>query len=79
MGVGILITDKVDFKTKSTGTSLVVQWLRLHESTAGGVGSIPGWGTKISHATQCGQKTKQNTKTNPKSTIKDKKGHYIMI
>ena len=34
------------------GTSLVVQWLRLHASTAGGTGSIPGGGTKIPHATQ---------------------------
>ena len=33
-------------------TSLVVQWLRLCPSTAGGTGSIPGWGTKIPHATQ---------------------------
>ena len=28
----------------------MVQWLRLRASNAGGVGSIPGWGTKISHA-----------------------------
>ena len=27
--------------------SLVVQRLRLHAPTAGGMGSIPGWGTKI--------------------------------
>ena len=27
------------------GTSLVVQWLRLHASTSRGPGSIPGWGT----------------------------------
>ena len=25
----------------------MVQWLRLHTSTAGGTGLIPGWGTKI--------------------------------
>ena len=25
-------------------------------SSAGGMGSIPGWGTKIPHASQCGQK-----------------------
>ena len=31
------------------GTSLVVQWLRLHASTAGGTGSIPGLGTKTLH------------------------------
>ena len=28
---------------------MVVQWLRLRVSTAGGVGSIPGQGTKIPH------------------------------
>ena len=41
------------------GTSLVVQWLRLHTPNAGGPGSIPGQGTrshmhavtKSSHAT----------------------------
>ena len=36
-------------------TSLVVQWLRLHASNAGGVGLIPGRGTKIPHATQCSE------------------------
>ena len=42
-------------------TSLGVQWLRLHGSTAGGVGmgSLPGWGTKISPAAQHGQKKKR--------------------
>lgn len=34
---------------KRTETFLVVQWLRLRTSTAGGVGVIPGWGTKLSH------------------------------
>jgi len=28
-------------------------------SSAGGVGSIPGQGTKIPHASQCGQKKKK--------------------
>ena len=37
-------------------TSLVVQWLRLQASTAGGVGSIPGQETKIPHAAQSSQK-----------------------
>ena len=32
---------------KNLGTSLVVQWLRLHASSAEGAGSIPGQGTKI--------------------------------
>ena len=35
-----------------TGSSLVVQWLRLHTSTARGKSSIPGWRTKIQHAMQ---------------------------
>ena len=34
-----------------TGTSLVVQWLRLHAPNAGGPGSIPGRGTKVPHTT----------------------------
>ena len=47
-----------------TGTSLVVQWLRLHASNAGGMGSIPGQGTKIPQAMQCGQKIKERKKEN---------------
>ena len=35
------------------GTSMVVQWLRLHASSAGwGTGSILGQGTKSPHAVQ---------------------------
>ena len=41
-------------KTKRR-TSLAVQWLRLHASTAGGTGWIPGWRTKIPHATRHSQ------------------------
>ena len=37
---------------RGQGTSLVVQWLRLCATTAGGMGSIPDWETKILHATQ---------------------------
>ena len=36
-------------KDDRLGTSLVVQWLGLWVSTAGGVVLIPGWGTKILH------------------------------
>ena len=32
--------------------SLVVHWLKLHASKAKTTGLIPGWGTKIPHATQ---------------------------
>ena len=30
-------------KKANNWTSLMVKWLRRHASTAGGVGSIPGW------------------------------------
>ena len=40
------------FKKQTSGTSLVVQWLELHTSTAGGMGSIPGQGTKILQVAQ---------------------------
>ena len=40
----------------------MVQWLRLHASTAGGTGSIPGWGTKIPHAAQCGKREREGKK-----------------
>ena len=44
------------------GTSLEVQWLRLHASTAGFTGLIPDQGSKIPHAMQCGQKKKKKDK-----------------
>ena len=34
-------------KESASEDSLVVQWLGLHASTAGGMGSIPGQGIKI--------------------------------
>ena len=34
----------------------MVQWLRLHISSAGDVSSIPGQGTRIPHAGPCGGK-----------------------
>ena len=41
-------------------TSLAVQWLRLHASSAGEAGSIIGWGTKIPRATRQSQKKKKH-------------------
>ena len=52
------ISMEVPQKIKKNGSSLAVQLLRLCASTAGGVGSIPGRGTKILHAKKCGQKIK---------------------
>ena len=42
---------KMKFKEVKEGTSLVVQWLRLHDPNAGGPGLIPGQGTR-SHILQ---------------------------
>ena len=44
-------------------TSLVVQWLRLRASTAGGTGSIPHWGRFMGHAVWCNQKKKKEKKS----------------
>ena len=46
------------------GTSLAVRWLRLCASTAGATDLILGWGTKIPHATRCGQKKKKKRNMN---------------
>ena len=46
----------------SLRTSLVVQWLELCASSAGGLSSILGWGTKIPQAVRCGQKKKKRFK-----------------
>ena len=37
----------------------MIQWLRLLTPSAGGLGSIPGWGIKIPHAKQWDQKKKK--------------------
>ena len=49
-------------KTNEQGISPVVQWLRLHASNAGGMGSSPRQGTNIPHASQHGQKLNKNKK-----------------
>ena len=38
--------QKLVLKDPTTGTSLVVQWLRLRAPNAGDLGSIPGQGTR---------------------------------
>ena len=47
---------KVGLKVPGVGNSLAVQWLGPWASTAGGMGSIPGRGTKIPHAARRSQK-----------------------
>ena len=55
---------KISLKTLIWGASLVVQWLRLHASTAGGMGLIPGWETKIPRAVWHSQNIRINQNQN---------------
>ena len=44
---GVLAMPELEGARKQPpGTSLVVQWVRLHAPNAGGPGSIPGRGTR---------------------------------
>ena len=43
------------------GTFLLVQWLGLQASTAGGIGSILGQGTKILRATRSKKQRRERT------------------
>ena len=87
---GFLRISKAAFyisRTKALRTSLAVQWLRLCTSNAGGMGSIPGQGTKIPHAAWCSQKKLKiknkaaekikNSQVKKKRTKALRKGHRI--
>ena len=65
----VCLHSKISYKCLrcEIGTSLAVQWLGLCASTAGGAGSIPGWGTKIPHAVWYGQNKKEKPKCNKNS------------
>ena len=54
--------QSVPCKNPAVGTSPMVQWLRLRASDTADVGSIPGRGTKIPHATRHGQKQRNKQK-----------------
>ena len=41
-------TAKTELRRGGRGNFLVVQWVGIRAVTAKGLGSIPGWGTKIS-------------------------------
>ena len=59
---------KIQLKPNKTGNSLAVQWLELQALTAEGLGSIPGWGTKIPQAMWHSQRTKNKNKQTKKPT-----------
>ena len=48
----VTLSHGTELKMYEIGDSLAAQWVRLHVSTAEGMGLIPGSGTKIPHATQ---------------------------
>ena len=52
-----------NFKKYIIGNFLVVQWLGLCAFTAKGPDSVPGRGTKILQASQCGQEKKQEKRS----------------
>ena len=56
------------------GNSLAVQGLGLSDFTAGGLGSTPGWGTKIPQASWYVQKRKVKKKIFP--TVRSRDFHY---
>ena len=56
-------------KTHSHGTSLVVQWLRLHASNAGGAGSSPGRRTKFPQAAWPKKSVQENQKPKTRHTV----------
>ena len=47
----------------------MIQWLGVHVSTARGMGSIPGQGSKIPQATQCSQKERKKEMKKEKKTL----------
>ena len=62
-------------KNDLLGTSLVVQWLKLSAPTAGGMGSILGWRTKIPQCHMVQPKEKKRPScTRPKGDVIEGKG-----
>ena len=53
-----MIDGIIESKMISSGTSLVVQWLRLHTANIGGLGLIPGQRTR-SHMPQPNKQMKK--------------------
>ena len=51
-------------------TFLAIWWLRLRVPRVGGLGLIPGQGTKIPHAAQIGEKKKFSVSTYESKNLK---------
>ena len=65
----MLLVIQCCFLNCHVGDSMVIQWLEIHTSTAGGRCSIPGWGTKILH--MMWPKTNKQTNKQTKLSCKD--------
>lgn len=58
---------------------MVVQWLRLHPSTAVGMGNIRGWGTKILHAMWLSQNVKKKKERKKRERQRENYKNNIVI
>ena len=63
----------------NSGTSLVIQWLRLCTSSVGGVGWICGTRNKISYASWCGQKNPINSGVVNRGVVINNKRHLPVL
>ena len=63
--------NKVSAKNKQSGTSLMVQWLKLCGPNAGGPGWIPGQGNKSSHVSTTSSHTTARDILHATAKIKD--------
>ena len=57
----------------------MVQWLGLHASTAGGMGVIPGQGTKILYALQQSQNKQTNKNSSNKKHVNQILMKYVIL
>ena len=61
--------DNIQIRNRNSGTPLVIQWLRLCISNAGGAGLILSQGTKIPQAEWCSQKKSKQASKNKQVDI----------
>ena len=66
-------------KVMIQGTSLAVQWLRPCASSVGGVGSIPGWRTKMLYAAWHSQKKKRDSRPRIKFSLQSPLSSYVCV
>ena len=61
------------------GNPVLPRGLGLSTSTAGDMGSIPGLGTKIPHASRCGQKPKNQKQGKNQKRNRKTEDHYQLF